>query len=149
MLPRTLVKLTNKAANPTMFKVAPRPNQSACLRWNLVSLSIAPLPLSWRLQAHPLCSWTSLPVRTMRPPRRDMTIFTAAGAVRSTVCRPEHCCPNIPAWCILMYTKSPEFSPCLGYLLLLMCCFHLRILYTLQRMGHFLTTYTPPLWADH
>ena len=69
-------------------KVAPRSNPSACLQWNLVflSLSLALLPLSWRLQAHPLCSWISLHVRSVNPPRRDVTIFTAAGAVRSTMC---------------------------------------------------------------
>jgi hypothetical protein len=37
-------------------------------------------------------------------------ILTAA--VMSTVCGPDQCCPNFPAWCILMYTQSPEFSLC-------------------------------------
>ena len=92
-----------------------------------ISLSLAPNPLSWRLQAHPLCSWISLHVRSVNPLRRDITIFTAAGAARNTVCGPDQRCPNTPAWCIFMYTQSPEFSLCSRvYLLLLMCRFHLE-----------------------
>lgn len=70
-----------------MFKVAPRPNPSVCLTGeSSLSLSLSLRFLCHDVFTHPLCSWTSLHVRTMHPPRRDMTIFTAAGTVWSILC---------------------------------------------------------------